>query len=216
MLLASGPLIEVALAVKTLLDGGAMEPVLAFDDATGRVVELDLHGTKADLIDRLTAASHAPSPPAHAMPDAAVEAAAVDLHAASSGEPLRGRGRPKLGVVGREVTLLPRQWEWLQSQSGGPSVVLRKLVDQARRQGDAAQKIRAAQDRCYHFLTVMAGNFPGFEEAIRALYARDREALERHMAGWSADIKSYASQLALEAQDRISTHHKDGDEHASS
>src|ERR1700739_3037247 len=42
-------------------------------------------------------------------------------------------GRPKLGVVAREVTLLPRHWDWLATQPGGGSVALRKLVGEARR-----------------------------------------------------------------------------------
>jgi hypothetical protein len=210
--LASGPLIEVALAVKTLLDSGVTEPVLVFDDATGRVVDWDLHGTKADVIERLTAVPPVAPPLAQEAPDWATPTAtaAIAAQAASSGESPRGRGRPKLGVVGREVTLLPRHWEWLQSQPGGPSVVLRKLVDQARRTGDAAHKARAAQDRCYHFMTAMAGDFPGFEEAVRALYARDREAFEQHMDSWSIDVRGYAVRLAFGREDVGSTLPIDG------
>ena len=86
----------------------------------------------------------------------------------------RGRGRPKLGVVAREVTLLPRHWEWLATQSGGASVALRKLVDEARRANGDRDRSRAARDAAYHFMSTMAGNLPGFEEASRALFADDQ------------------------------------------
>ena len=85
----------------------------------------------------------------------------------------RGRGRPKLGVVAREVTLLPRHWDWLNSQSGGASVALRKLVEAARLAGDDKDRTRHAQEAAYRFMTALAGNLPGYEEATRALYAAD-------------------------------------------
>ena len=56
--LLSGPLIEVVLAVKAAADRGESEPVpdpiLVFDDATGRVLDFDLRGTKADVVRRLS------------------------------------------------------------------------------------------------------------------------------------------------------------------
>jgi uncharacterized protein len=188
-LLLSGPLIEVALAVKTALERGASEPVLTFDDATGRVVDFDLRGTKAEVIERLSRVSitHSGRLTSH-------RAAA----ATGSEEPaeIRGRGRPKLGVIGREVTLLPRQWEWLAAQPGGASVALRRLVDEARRSSGTVQKTREAQERTYHFIAAMAGNLPGFEEAIRALFASDRVRFERHVASWPGDVIAYAIRLA--------------------
>ena len=108
----------------------------------------------------------------------------------------RGRGRPKLGVVAREVTLLPRHWEWLATQPGGASVALRKLVDQARKADDAPQRQRAARDAAYRFMSAMAGNFPGFEEAIRALYAGDRPRLLALTEAWPADVRDHALSLA--------------------
>lgn len=176
-LLAAGPLIEVALAVK---DAGEPHMILAFDDATGRVVDFDLRGTKADVVARLAEHERPKEPPAHD---------------GTPSEP-RGRGRPKLGVVAREVTLLPLHWEWLASQPGGASVLLRRLVDQERRTGGAKQQRRAAQEAAYKFMSAIAGDLPGFEEATRALFADSRTRFEEQIAGWPADISRYAIKLA--------------------
>lgn len=175
--LASGPLSEVALAVKMATERNAA--VLTFDDATGRVVDLDLRGTDEEIIARL--AGGGPEP---------------DERSAPPCEP-RGRGRPKLGVVAREVTLLPRHWEWLASQPGGASVTMRKLVDMARRQGTEQQRARRAQEAAYRFMSAMAGDLPGFEEASRALFAQDRARLEAQIADWPPDIRDYALRLAF-------------------
>jgi hypothetical protein len=115
--------------------------------------------------------------------------------AARLGEPPRERGRPKLGVVGREVTLLPRQWEWLATQPGGASVVLRRLVEEARRKDTTSR--RAAQDAAYQAMTALAGDLPGFEEALRALYADDRAHFEAQVEAWPADIRGYVTRLAF-------------------
>lgn len=178
--LAAGPLIEVVLAVKAASDE-AEAPILVFDDATGRAMDFDLRGSVADVVARLTR----PSPPRRAAPEE------------PAGEP-RGRGRPKLGVVGREVTLLPRHWEWLATQPGGASVALRKLVDEARRTGGAKQKTREAQERAYQFMSAMAGNLPGFEEAARALFANDRARFDLQVASWPEDVRAHAIKLAFE------------------
>jgi hypothetical protein len=191
-LLSSGPLIEVAMAVKNASAREGAEPLLVFDDATGKVVDLDLRGSKADIIARLsqeTAANFKQSKPRSATPVAASSEPAPEL---------RGRGRPKLGVVAREVTLLPRQWEWLAAQPGGASVTLRRLVDEAKRSGGDIRKRRAAQEAAYHFMSAMAGNLPGFEEAIRALFADDRPRFEQQMANWPEDVRAYATRLAFE------------------
>lgn len=178
-LLASGPLAEVALAVMKANQRSATDPVVIFDDATGRSIDLDLRGTKRDVIARLT-------PPN-------VETPADEETAA---EP-RGRGRPKLGVVAREVTLLPRHWEWLGAQPGGASVALRKLVDEARRASGDRDRHRAARDAAYHFMSAMAGNLPGFEEAARALFAGERRRFSEHIAGWPDDIRDHIVKLAF-------------------
>jgi hypothetical protein len=170
--LAAGPLIEVALAVKAATAAGAEGPLLAFDDATGGLVDLDLRGSRAEIAARLAAAAGEAAPPP------------------------QGRGRPSLGVVAREVTLLPRHWEWLAAQSGGASAAIRRLIDEARRAGGAKQQMRAAQDAAFKFMTTMAGDLPGYEEATRALYAKDRQRFARHIAVWPDDVRAYATTLA--------------------
>ncbi len=170
--LASGPLAEVALAVKKAA-GRATAAILVFDDASGSAIDLDLRGSDAEIVARL-------APPGD-------EAATAP----------RGRGRPKLGVVAREVTLLPRHWDWLASQPGGASVALRKLVDEARRARGDAERSRLARDAAYRFMSAMAGNLPGFEEASRALFAGDRRRFGELIADWPRDIRDHIVKLAF-------------------
>lgn len=188
--LSSGPLIEVVLAVKEATDRGASAPLLVFDDATGGVLDFDLRGAKADVITRLSGRAARPATPSR-NPKAQAEAAPP--------EGPRGKGRPKLGVVAREVTLLPRHWDWLAGQPGGASAALRRLVDEARRTGSGnALKRRTAQEAAHRFMSAMAGNLAGFEEASRALFADDRPRMEQHMAGWPADIRDHVLRLAFD------------------
>ncbi|MFZ4688571.1 MAG: DUF2239 family protein [Polymorphobacter sp.] len=105
-----------------------------------------------------------------------------------------GRGRPRLGVVAREVTLLPRHWEWLAAQPGGASVALRRLVDAARRAGDGES--RAARDAAYRFMAAIAGDLPGFEAAARALFAGDADAFAGQIAAWPADIAATITEIS--------------------
>lgn len=179
--LASGPLAEVALAVMKASRSAGTEPIVIFDDASGRSIDLDLRGTERDVVGRL--------PPAASN----LEAAAGDPGMPES----RGRGRPRLGVVAREVTLLPRHWEWLGAQPGGASVALRKLVEEARRSSGDRDRNRAAKDAAYHFMSTMAGNLPGFEEASRALFADDRRRFGALIAGWPGDIRDHIVRLAF-------------------
>jgi hypothetical protein len=177
--LASGPLAEVAIAVMNASRRPAAPPIIIFADATGQPIDLDLRGTEHEISARL--------------PPPALDAAAEDSAAA---EP-RGRGRPKLGVVAREVTLLPRHWEWLGAQPGGASVALRKLVDEARRANGDADRTRAAREAAYRFMSVMAGNLANFEEASRALFADDRRRFAGLIAGWPDDIRDHVVKLAF-------------------
>lgn len=186
-MLACGPLVEVALAVK---NAEATERyILTFDDATGEVVDLDLRGGTAEVIARLAAAPPAPRRGARHQ--------AQERDAAEDGA--RGRGRPKLGVVSREVTMLPRHWEWLAAQPGGASATLRRLVETARRDGGAEGRLRMAREAAYRFLSAMAGNLPGYEEALRALFSGDDARFESQMADWPTDIRAYALRLARSA-----------------
>jgi hypothetical protein len=178
--LASGPLREATLAVKRAVDAGAAGPLLVFDDATGRVVDVDTRGTEAEVLARLPGE---PPSPADEEPDRGAEP--------------RRRGRPRLGVVAREVTLLPRHWEWLAAQPGGASVALRRLVEEARRGGAEADRRRRTRDAAYRFMSAMAGDLPGFEEASRALFAGDAERFRALVAAWPEDVGNHVLAMAL-------------------
>lgn len=179
--IASGPPVEVARAVKARLDDDPELAVLVFDDATGAPVELDLRGTLSEVLGRF---------PPRESPELPEPTAAE--------EPLASRppGRPRLGVVAREVTLLPRHWEWLAGQPGGASVALRKLVEQARRANEAGDRRRRARETAYRVMSVLGGNLPGFEEASRALFAGDRERFEGLLEPWPPDFGRYLRSLA--------------------
>lgn len=105
-------------------------------------------------------------------------------------------GRPKLGVVAREVTLLPRHWDWLGRQPGGASVALRRLVDDARRVHADRDTERAAREATYRFMTAIAGDLPGFEEATRALFAGERKRFDELVAPWPEDIGAHLQKLS--------------------
>jgi len=188
--IGSGDLREVALKAKAVLDRDPWAQVLIFDDVTSRLIEVDFRGTAEDVARRIAAANSA----------AEGEAQKTEANL-GDGEPdaVRGPGRPKLGVVAREVTLLPRHWEWLASQPGGASVALRKLVEQARVANKGKDKLRHAQEAAYRFLSAMAGNEPGFEEATRALFAGKRKRFARSVEEWPADIRDHAKKLAAAA-----------------
>ena len=194
--LACGALGDVALAVKRAAEGGAAGPLLIFDDATGRVVDVDLRGADEDVAARLSVPVYAAR--TIASGDAGRTIASADSPPpADAPAPRRGRGRPSLGVVPREVTLLPRHWEWLAAQPGGASVALRKLVDAARRASTDADRRRAAQAAAYRFISAMAGDLPGFEEASRALFADDRARFADHARAWPPDVARHALALAF-------------------
>ncbi len=181
--LAGGPVRDVARAVKTYLDAHPESQVLVFDNVSAQPVEFDLRGTVDEVLARLDRTlSPAPAP------------------ADTECRP-RGPGRPKLGVIAREVTLLPRHWDWLAAQPGGASVTLRKLVEDARRATEGADRRRAAQEAAYRFMAAMAGNAAGFEEATRALFAADAGAFQSLTQTWPADVRDFARELAQAAFD---------------
>lgn len=171
--IASGNLRDVALRTKEVVDRGEREPILIFNDLTGEQVEVDFRGTLEDVEGRLATA------------DEALGLAAV------SEEVPRGPGRPKLGVVAREVTLLPRHWEWLGSQPGGASVALRKLVDEARRANEGRDLARRRREAAYKFMSALAGNLPDFEEATRALFADDIGRVAELIRDWPEDVREH-------------------------
>ncbi len=178
--LAAGELRHVALRAQRALEAQPDARLLIFDDREARLIDLDLRGGATDVVQRLNRGE--------------VPAAGPDTEPAK-----RGRGRPKLGVVAREVTLLPRHWQWLNAQPGGASVALRKLVDAARRSHAEGDSRRAAQERAYRFLSAMGGDRPGFEEATRALFAGDALRFDAEVAGWPEDLREHATMLAADA-----------------
>ncbi|HEX7643704.1 MAG TPA: DUF2239 family protein [Burkholderiaceae bacterium] len=175
--IASGSLGQVARAVKNLFDDAHGGGALIFDNASGCVVDVDFRGSEAEVAARL---------PAEAKAEPAEEAP-------------RGPGRPKLGVVAREVTLLPRHWEWLTAQPGGASVALRKLVDEARRASAEHDNARLAQERAYRFMSAMLADEAGLEEAQRALFAGKRATFHTLSESWPADLREHVRRLAADA-----------------
>lgn len=177
-LIAEGTVVDVARKVKAHVDRRDDASVLIFDSVTSKIVELDLRGEIDDVLKNV---------------EARLDAAG--LRSGGGKEEHRGPGRPKLGVVSREVTLLPRHWEWLETQPGGASVTLRKLVEEARKSSGPRDRIRAAQESAYRFMNAMAGDLRGYEEALRALYAGDPRHFTEQTAGWPAGIRQHARRL---------------------
>lgn len=175
-LLASGPLPDVVRASKLALDGGAAGPLLILDDADSRQIEVDFRGSVDEVLARLPGRGPV-------------------------GSTIRGPGRPKLGVVPKEVTLLPRHWDWLGRQPGGASAVLRRLVEQALRGNGAKERARQAIESCDRFMRTMAGDLPGYEEASRALYRGEREHFAALIEAWPNDLRTHLQRLAAMARD---------------
>ncbi|ASA20261.1 DUF2239 family protein [Paenibacillus donghaensis] len=178
---ASGSLQQVVTTVKDALDDRDLTQLLIFDDSTGKPIDVDFRGKTDDVLKRL-------GEQLGDLPGTEV-----------NHQPIRRVGRPKLGVVSGEVTLLPRHWEWLKSQPGGASVTLRKLIDEARRAGEKQSNIRESQEATYNFMTAMAGNFHQYEEALRALYAGDLDRFYHFIDDWAPDIRNHVKKLSANA-----------------
>lgn len=162
-LIARGDLETIVRQTKAI--GDDIEPVV-FELETCKRVDLHWHGDVQTVLDNL--------------PGAGVQAA-------------NKRGRPRLGVTPREVTLLPRHWDWLATQRGGASVTLRRLVDNAMKNASSEERISMQQNQLHGLMSVLADE-PGFEEAARALYRNSRRGFEAAISAWPEDIK----QLVLE------------------
>ena len=184
-----GPLAMNALAVHRLQAERPADTVLVFSDATGTTIDVDVSGREEEVAARYGAGNRDQAAPGNPL-DGEQGCDAPGQEAA------RSRGRPKLGVVAREVTLLPRHWDWLATQPGGASVALRKLVDEARRANQDKDRLRQAHTRAYHFMSAIGGDLPGFEEASRALFANDRSRLEELTGHWPADVRTHLLWLA--------------------
>lgn len=174
---AAGTLIDVARTAKSIADSEPGASVLVLNDETGRPTDLNLQGNMADVIARLSTSGNADRP---------------------------HPGRPKLGVVSKEVTLLPRHWDWLSQQSGGASAVLRRLVDKEMKEPSA--RLRQVQTSADRFLAALGGNRPGCEEASRALYAGTFDRFEAAIRDWPEDIRDNIHRIAGPAF-RIAGHH---------
>jgi hypothetical protein len=177
---ASGAPRKVAKEIKAFVDSNPEVNVLVLDAVTSQPVEIDLRGSMSTVLRRL------PKPPT-SEPTVTVT---------SQTPATRAVGRPKLGVIAREVTLLPRHWEWLATQPGGASVALRKLVEHAQRANRRDDRARQAREAAYRFMSIMAGDEPGFEEATRALFASDLARLREFMKKWPPDIRKHTLSLA--------------------
>lgn len=168
--IAFGPLRDVLIALHDRELRGGGEAVLVFEDASGRQVDFDLRGPLDEVL-------------ARAEPD----------------PPRSGPGRPRLGVVSREVSLLPRHWDWLESRPNGISAALRRLVDEARNREPERERARLAREAASRFLSAMAGDRPGYEEACRALFAGDRARFDAETASWPADLRAHLERTAADA-----------------
>ncbi len=169
---ATGSYADVASALSGLdLATGSF---LVFDDATGTQVDYPWP------------AGYAPAQP--------TPAEAMDEPPATPSV-----GRPKLGVVAREVTLLPRHWEWLGQQRGGASAALRRLVDEARNVHASRDQIRQAKEASYRFMSAIGGDLPGFEDASRALFGQDATNFAHTIAHWPVDVQAYLAWLSRNA-----------------
>jgi uncharacterized protein len=173
--IAFGPYGQVAATLNglDLTHGG----LLVFDDASGQLVDFPW--------------------PAGFEPAPAAQAAVVPEEEAPAAP--SGVGRPRLGVVAREVTLLPRHWEWLAQQRGGASAALRRLVDEARKTYAEQDAQRQAKERVYRFMSAIGGGLPGFEEASRALFAHDSGAFAERIGHWPIDVKTHLAWLSRDA-----------------
>ncbi|MCL5279924.1 MAG: DUF2239 family protein [Planctomycetes bacterium] len=166
-LVASGSLEELLPKLKATFDCDRSTLFLIFDDETGAQVDLDLRGTVAEVLARCS-----PNPPQ------------------------TGPGRPRLGVISREITLLPRHWEWLGRQPNGASATIRRLIDEARKREPAKMRRQEAMQATERFLFAMAGNYPGYEEVSRALFQGDSRRFAELVAPWPKDVRNYALRLS--------------------
>lgn len=183
-LIARGAPVEVALAAKRLQEGqrACTERIAVYDERTGAAVDIDYSGADEEVADRLRAQLGMEPP------------------VAAEGPPRRGPGRPRLGVTSREVSLLPRHWEWLGRQRGGASAALRRLVEAARKANAADDVRREAIEATHRFMWDIAGDAPGFEEASRALFAGDIEGFESRIAGFPYGVQVQLMRMADRAR----------------
>ena len=167
-LIAHGDLAEVVLKIKSTIGKASISTILIFSDITGKTIDFNFHGSKQEILKRLEVYT-------------SVEDAGLSS----------GPGRPKLGVVSREVSLLPRHWEWLATQRGGASATIRTLVEDAMKKSSSGQSVKQVQDRVYQIMSVLAGDLSDYEEALRAMYKKDKKAFLGFIEKWPNDVQNY-------------------------
>lgn len=172
-LIFQGPLSEVVLKIKKRLGRAENSSILIFSGATGKTIDFNFQGSEKDILKRLEVFVSEEMPISYAGP-----------------------GRPKLGVMSREISLLPRHWEWLANQSGGASATLRHLVDEAKKKSVGGISIKQAQERTYKFISVIAGDLSGYEEALRLLYKKEEKKFLAQIEHWPQDVKRHTAELA--------------------
>ena len=178
--IATGVVQDVAIKVKAELESNPNLQVLFFDDSTGEEFDLDLRGSHEEIEERII--NQFPEQGESEQSESDPE----------ENKPHKGPGRPKLNVVSREVTLQPRHWSWLKKQPSSASSVLRRLVDEARRANLEKEKHDACQEAVYSFISAVAGDLPGYEEAIRCLFNSDYRRFDQLISSWPNDIYCYA------------------------
>lgn len=176
-MISQGGLEEVALGVKRRLKSNREARILIFSDSSGKQMDLDLSGSENDALERLKI---------------------FKSHDVNTGQ--SGPGRPKLGVISREISLLPHHWEWLSNQSGGSSATIRRLVEEKMKDNASGKdKIKQTQEAVYTFLNAIAGDLPNFEEAIRFLYRSDKKRFRDLISEWPGDLARHTLALSGEA-----------------
>jgi len=178
-MIAQGLIEEVALRAKQRVDTDETVRVAIYNDETCRAVDIDYRGSDEEVVARLS--THPMLAPPAQQPAQPAER--------------RGPGRPKLGVVSREISLLPRHWDWLGQQRGNASATLRRLVDEARKHDEGRDQARQTHEAIHRFLWDMAGDFPYFEEVCRVLDQRDYARLDRLIDEWPRDVRRYVRRL---------------------
>jgi uncharacterized protein len=203
-LIFSGDLDAMLLRTKDHIDQNPTDSVLIFEDQTGQEIDFDFRGTPDDVLSRLPSHPLFIQYPVTDETGAGLQAEPGQLRPSSPepGQPKvsnPGPGRPRLGVTCREISLLPRHWEWLDRQPGGVSSTLRKLVDEARKSGYKKELARQSWDAAGKFMWVMAGNLPNFQEASRAFYSKNMDLMESLILPWPIDIRTHLMRLVSEA-----------------
>lgn len=175
-ILSQGVLEDVVLKVKKRLEKSPESQIVIYSDITGKSMDFNFQGSEKEVLKRLEV---------YTTPETDNQASVAS-----------GPGRPKLGVISREVSLLPKHWEWLATQSGGASNTLRKLVEESMKKTSGTLTVKTAQERTYKFMSVEAGDFANYEEALRALYRKDKERFVSEIKAWPRDVQKHIFELA--------------------